>query len=364
MVGCAVALLAGCVQPYMSGPGAYSRPSGPVLATQDETAGIEEQDRIARFRRLASMQGVIQPQVDRVLLPPGSTSTMSGPVPVVRVVFPERTFFAFDSAVPLPASGPILDVIAENMRRDVPDAALTVLGHTDAVGTNAYNIDLSRRRAAAVISALVARGVNPDQLSAVAIGKRQPIAPNDTDEGRALNRRVEFLVSPGLSANLAAVQQRVVPAALFRMRAPDPVLQRQPADVEARQRAGGVQPRKASDGVAQAPVATVGQTASAPFDPNPIPRTPEEVVPRVASVAEVFRPLVGGASRGSAVLQPLGGLELSPLAPQPAGRETVAAAPRAEPVSLAPTMPVAPVRLIPPDQIERRALNPDGPASY
>lgn len=358
-------LLAGCVQPYVSGYGAYPRSSGPSLATQDETASVEEQDRISRFRRLASMQGVVQPEVERLLLPPGSTSSMSGSVPVVRVVFPERAFFAFDSAVPLPASGPILDVIAENMKRDVPDAAMTVLGHTDAVGTNAYNIDLSRRRAAAVMSALIARGVNLQQLSAVAIGKRQPIAPNDTDEGRALNRRVEFLVSPGLSANLAAVQQRVVPARLFPLRPLEPVLRRQSINVEARRRTGDVQPRVVSDGsVVPSPVAPSGSAAMSPFDPNPVPRVPDEVLPRVPSVAEVFRPATGGSARDPAALQALGGLELSPVAPLPAGRDPVTAMPRAEPVSLAPTMPVAPVRLIPPDQIQPRALNPDGPASY
>lgn len=365
LAGCSVVLLAGCVQPYVPSYGAYPHSSSPTLATQDETANVEEQDRIARFRRLASMQGVVQPEVERLLLPPGSTSSMSGPVPVVRVVFPERAFFAFDSAVPLAASGPILDVIAEDMKRDVPDAAMTVLGHTDAVGTNGYNIDLSRRRAAAVISALVARGVNPQQLSAVAIGKRQPIAPNDTADGRALNRRVEFLVSPGLSANLAAVQQRVVPAGLFQMRPPELIQRRQAADIEARQHTGDVQPRTASDSsVTPVPLATSQSATTSPFDPNPVPRVPDEVLPRVPSVAEVFRPATGASARGPAALQAVGGLELSPVAPLPTGRDAVVAAPRAEPVSLAPTMPVAPVRLIPPDQIQPRALNPDGPVKY
>lgn len=65
------------------------------------------------------------------------------------------------------------------------------MGHTDAIGTDAYNLDLSRRRAEAVMRESVARGVSSGQLSQVAIGKRQPIASNDTAEGRALNRRVE-----------------------------------------------------------------------------------------------------------------------------------------------------------------------------
>jgi hypothetical protein len=67
---------------------------------------------------------------------------------------------------------------------------------------------LPRRRAQTVIADLVARGVAADQLSAVAIGKRQPVASNDTAAGRARNRRVEFLVSASLAANLDVVGQR------------------------------------------------------------------------------------------------------------------------------------------------------------
>jgi outer membrane protein OmpA-like peptidoglycan-associated protein len=209
--------VAACVQPY-TGPSIRS--TGPVvstapLVTQDQTAGIEEQDRINRFRKLANIGGIAPPNVQEITLPPGSVDFMQGPVPVVRVVFPERTFFAFDSDTPLPSADPILDVIAMNMQHDVPDAALTVLGHTDAIGGDAYNIDLSRRRAENVMRVLVARGMNPDQLSEVAIGKRQPIAPNETAEGRALNRRVEFLISPSLAANLTAVKKRDVPGSYF-----------------------------------------------------------------------------------------------------------------------------------------------------
>jgi outer membrane protein OmpA-like peptidoglycan-associated protein len=208
---CSLLLLAGCVQPYY-GPVAQQQ-RGSEFATQDQTAGIENADRIARFRRLAAMRGIAPPQVDQLILPPNSVSYMTSAVPVVRVVFDERIFFDFNSDIPRPEAGAVFDLLAENMRRDVPDSAVTVLGHTDAVGTDTYNINLSARRAANVMRELARRGVRADQLSEVAIGKRQPIAPNDTEAGRARNRRVEFLVSSGIEANLAAVQQRVVPMA-------------------------------------------------------------------------------------------------------------------------------------------------------
>jgi hypothetical protein len=79
-------LLAGCVQPYRGPPVAR----GPELATQDQTAGTEEQDRINRFQRLSDMEGIAAPAVQQVLLPPGSADFMSGPVPVVRVTSPSE----------------------------------------------------------------------------------------------------------------------------------------------------------------------------------------------------------------------------------------------------------------------------------
>jgi len=301
----------------------------PALATQDQTAGIEERDRIERFERLANFQGVESPQVEQVLLPPGSVDFMSGPVPVVRVVFPERAFFAFDSSTPLPGSGRIFDLIAENMRHDVPDAALTVLGHTDAIGTDAYNISLSRRRAQAVMAALDARGVNPDQLSEVAIGKRQPIAPNNTAWGRALNRRVEFLISPAMSANLAAVQQYVVPESYFDTGQPDTSRPQQPAEV----------------------------TARLPSVANVYTLNPQSLRQQMTSPNDD-------------VLRPLGGLPLSPVSKEPVVpaplTESNSSTEPTQHIALAPTMPVAPVRLVPIGPVEQREVDPigSGPSSY
>lgn len=304
--------LCSCVDTY-TGPTLTNH-----LATQDQTAQTEEQDRVARFARLADQNDISRPSVHEVILPPGSVDFMTGPVPVVRVVFDERAFFAFDSAVPLPASSRIFDVIAQNMKHDVPDAMLTVLGHTDAVGTDDYNIDLSRRRAQAVMQELVNRGVSPGQLTEVAIGKRQPIAPNDTSAGRAMNRRVEFLVSPALASNLAAVQQYVAPASFFQTRKAD--------DVTARRLA-----------------------------PEPAPAA-------VAMVLGMKATPIAAAMNApqKTEMQSLGGLPLSP-ASQEKVQAAALSAPEAkknvaEPVKLAMTMPVAPVKLIPPTQVTAREL--------
>ncbi len=69
---------------------------------------------------------------------PGEAPGVELPVPVVRVVFPEQALFDFDADTPRPEVAAILDLVAENMRRDVPDAQLTLLGHTDAIGSEQY----------------------------------------------------------------------------------------------------------------------------------------------------------------------------------------------------------------------------------
>jgi outer membrane protein OmpA-like peptidoglycan-associated protein len=208
--------LPGCVQTADS----YSRPippavSTPKTATQSETIGLEAADRIARFRRLAVQMGVLPPEVAEVYAPAGTVPGVNAPIPVVRLVFEERVFFDFDKVVPRPESMSVIEIVAANMKRDVPDAALTILGHTDAVGTDAYNTGLSQRRASTVLGELIEHGLNPNQLSTVAIGKSQPIAPNSTEEGRARNRRVEFLISGSEEANLSVVQDRPVNAAFL-----------------------------------------------------------------------------------------------------------------------------------------------------
>jgi len=67
-------------------------------------------------------------------------------------------------------------------------------GHTDAVGTHEYNLDLSQRRVLSVMRFLVEQGVEPARLEAIGHGKTRPIADNTTDEGRARNRRVDFII--------------------------------------------------------------------------------------------------------------------------------------------------------------------------
>ena len=170
-------------------------------------------DRLRSFDQLTAVPGAQNPSVTRADVSVTGEDGRAHLVPVIRIVMSDRVFFDFNQDVPLPGSAPALDLIAANLRRDVPNIRATVVGNTDAVGGDAYNLDLSRRRAAQVVAALVARHVPDGELAAVAMGKSQPVASNDTPEGRARNRRVEFYVSTDLRANEAAIRAaRVVPA--------------------------------------------------------------------------------------------------------------------------------------------------------
>jgi outer membrane protein OmpA-like peptidoglycan-associated protein len=102
--------------------------------------------------------------------------------------------FDFNKATLRPDAKPIVGEVVKLLRQN-PNLALEINGHTDNVGTHDYNVELSRRRAAAVVDALVAAHVSRDRLTAGGFGPDQPIAENDTEKGRALNRRVE-LVKP------------------------------------------------------------------------------------------------------------------------------------------------------------------------
>ncbi len=75
-----------------------------------------------------------------------------------------------------------------------PGARIEIHGHTDSDGETETNQILSQQRAEAVLTALVSRGIDPSRMTAVGFGESQPIAPNVTDDGRATNRRIEFIV--------------------------------------------------------------------------------------------------------------------------------------------------------------------------
>jgi outer membrane protein OmpA-like peptidoglycan-associated protein len=91
-----------------------------------------------------------------------------------------------------PQMRPVLDEIGRNLD---PNVRVTIVGHTDSTGSDAINDPLSRERALAVRDYLSARGVAPSRLSVAGRGSHEPVASNDSESGRAANRRVEIFLS-------------------------------------------------------------------------------------------------------------------------------------------------------------------------
>ena len=110
---------------------------------------------------------------------------------LAREMVLEGITFAFDSAEIQPESEDTLMHAAQSLR-DNPTARVEIDGHTDAVGTDAYNLKLSEERALAVASWLVAHGIDEDRLTIRGFGSSRPKALDDTEANRALNRRIEF----------------------------------------------------------------------------------------------------------------------------------------------------------------------------
>ena len=99
--------------------------------------------------------------------------------------------FAFNSDQLTPQSKGILDNQVAKLKAS-PAVKVQVAGHCDVVGSDAYNQQLSEKRAKSVMNYFISKGIDAKSLTAVGYGKFKPVAPNDTEEGRAKNRRVEL----------------------------------------------------------------------------------------------------------------------------------------------------------------------------
>jgi OOP family OmpA-OmpF porin len=103
-----------------------------------------------------------------------------------------EVLFDFNRAEIRADAQPVLDGLAAHLQRN-PDLRLVIEGHTDAIGSESYNLKLSKKRADAAKAYLVSKGVDLGRLWTTGAGMAHPVAPNDTAAGRALNRRVEFI---------------------------------------------------------------------------------------------------------------------------------------------------------------------------
>ena len=165
------------------GEEAERRKAAEAAALEAEAAAKKSADELAR---LASVK-----QEER-----GMVITLSGSV-----------LFASDKSELLPAAQRRLSDVAKALNEGNPNAQLVVEGHTDAKGSETYNLDLSARRAEAVRSYLVSQGVDQNRIRSQGLGFTRPIADNKSAEGRANNRRVEIVVQPSPQGATGANQR-------------------------------------------------------------------------------------------------------------------------------------------------------------
>ena len=128
--------------------------------------------------------------------PKGLSVTEDGCPAIVKEVslLAKSVYFETASDVLKSESSASLNKVAEILNSNLA-ARLSIEGHTDNTGDAAMNLDLSKRRASAVKNFLMGQGVSSDRLNAEGYGETRPVADNGTQEGRALNRRVEMIIS-------------------------------------------------------------------------------------------------------------------------------------------------------------------------
>lgn len=124
----------------------------------------------------------------------------------IIVNFESKVLFATDKFDLSESSKATINDLAVILNK-YPDTDLTVQGHTDSKGTEVYNQTLSEKRAASVASYLKLQGVAGERITSVGYGETQPVATNETIEGRSENRRVSFVILPNEKMKKEAIDQ-------------------------------------------------------------------------------------------------------------------------------------------------------------
>jgi len=128
----------------------------------------------------------------------------------LKLNIPSEVSFGVDQAQVNPEFIPTLEKVA-GLLGQYDQTLVTIVGHTDSTGAEAYNQQLSLRRAENVAGFLASRGVNPARITAIGQGESQPRASNDTAAGRAMNRRVEIIMQPYEGGSYGQAPQQGVP---------------------------------------------------------------------------------------------------------------------------------------------------------
>jgi outer membrane protein OmpA-like peptidoglycan-associated protein len=174
-------------QPY-SDPSAIARLESQIAEldqrVRENTTRNDEQDEM--IRALEERMDEMNEKIDNL-------GVLIADMDRVDITVDNDVLFAFDSSTIRETAKPTLAKVVRALANN-PDKSLTVTGHTDSVGTEEYNQGLSERRAAAVKRYLVQSGIEEDRVMTYGRGETQPLVPNDSEEARAMNRRVELVI--------------------------------------------------------------------------------------------------------------------------------------------------------------------------
>lgn len=204
----AMLALAGCADPYGTGVGPGNQQRTAAGAAGGALLGgligaSSSEDKLAKGIAGAlvggALGGAVGAEMDRQAA--ALRNATSSNVGVTNngnelvVTMPQDILFATDSANLRPDLLRDLQAVARNLQQ-YPNSVIQIVGHTDNTGSAAYNQELSDRRARSVASSLISNGVPSNRVSSYGVGLSQPIASNNTAEGRAQNRRVDIVIRP------------------------------------------------------------------------------------------------------------------------------------------------------------------------
>jgi len=161
-----------------------------ALATANYNCWLEQQEENFQPNDIARCKDAFYANLE-ILETPVEVEEVASPDPDFRLA--GEGFFAFDDASVKPAFAARLEEIVGEIR-DSEATVIEIIAHTDDIGTEEYNLDLSERRAAAVAAFLAERGVDPNKMVTIGMGESQPIVPNDSPENRQQNRRADIFL--------------------------------------------------------------------------------------------------------------------------------------------------------------------------
>ena len=180
LFGSTLVLMAGCTESRVAAPARASPPPSEVRSSPLPTSFVQS---------TAAVPESTTENVETILSDLGAEQIEEG----ILITVPDRVLFAFDKASLRAGARRTLQRIARVIEA-YPDSPVEIRGHTDDVGSTAYNLDLSERRAQAVLDFLVSAGGSPGRLEARGFGEKRPVATNATARGRQQNRRVEVVI--------------------------------------------------------------------------------------------------------------------------------------------------------------------------